>query len=100
MQFTWNLASECFEYIEAFNILEHLPETVRTMKELWRIRFNLFDPSSRQNKERRNYSTARFRITEIVCWLPLAPAREKSWVRVSNTFSKRLIGFFTRYFVM
>jgi hypothetical protein len=130
VQFPWNLASDRFEYIEAINILEHLPNTIATMEELWRISnngatvlirvpywnsldwasdpthlrrfsqfsFNFFDPSTRQGKERPYYSTARFRIAEIAYWMPLAPGREKYWVRVSNPLAKRIIGFFARYF--
>lgn len=129
-QFPWNLASDKFTLVEMINVLEHLPDTIKTMEEIWRIlapggkavirvpywnslnwagdpthikRFsqfslNFFDPTTKQGKERPYYSTARFHIAQVGYWLPLAPAREKYWVKVTNPFPKRVLAFFARYF--
>ncbi len=129
-QFPWNLPSDSYSLIEMINVLEHLPDTIKTMEELWRIakndakliirvpywnslgwasdpthvkRFsqlsmNFFDETTRQGKERPYYSTARFRIAQIGYWLPLAPARDKYWIKVTHPFPKRILSFFARYF--
>jgi SAM-dependent methyltransferase len=123
------LESDKYELVEMTNVLEHLPDTIGTMEEVWRIladggkalirvpywnslhwagdpthvkRFsqysmNFFDPSTKQGAERPYYSKARFRVAEIAYWLPLAPAREKYWIRVAHPFPKRILAFFARY---
>jgi SAM-dependent methyltransferase len=128
-QFPWNLPSDQYTLVEMINVLEHLPDTIKTMEELWRIvrkggkvvirvpywnsmhfpgdpthvrafsqhSLNFFDPSTKQGKERPYYSTARFHIAHVHYWLPLAPAREKYWVKISHPFPKRILAFFARY---
>ena len=128
-RFPWAAESDKYELVEMINVLEHVPDTIGTMEEVWRIladggkavirvpywnslhwagdpthvkRFsqysmNFFDPSTKQGKERPYYSKARFRIDSVAYWLPLAPAREKYWVKVTHPFPKRILAFFARY---
>ncbi len=35
--FPWPIADDTFDEIVAYDIIEHLPDTIRTMEELWRI---------------------------------------------------------------
>jgi SAM-dependent methyltransferase len=127
--FPWQFTDNRFDEIVMINVLEHLPDTIATMEELWRIsrsgcklmirvpywnslhwasdpthvkRFsqfsmNFFDPTTKQGIERPYYSTARFRIQNVHYWLPLAPARERYWVKISHVLPKRILSFFARY---
>lgn len=131
-QFPWPLHENRFEEIIMINVLEHLPDTIAAMEELWRISsngckviirvpywncihaasdpthkkqftqfsMNFFDPTTKQGKERPYYSKARFHIKQICYWIPLIPfgKDEHFWIKISNSFVKKILSFFALYF--
>ena len=129
-KFPWPFGDNRFEEVRMINVLEHLPDLIRTMEEVWRVSmdggrvmvrvpywncwqsigdpthlkryhqqsFDFCDPQRKQCRERPYYTQARFKITNIDYWFPLAPIGDgRGWVKISNGMVKGLLSFLAMY---
>lgn len=126
-QYPWPLPSNHFAEIRAVHLLEHLPDTIKTMEELWRISaegarimirtpywncwHSIGDPTHKRSFHQNSLDFfdprkrscrerpyySRARFLIEKIYYWRPLFRERGWIRIRNPILKSLMGFFAHY---